>query len=184
MTARKTAIWTLTRIHNLTRKTTCRQLSQTKGLVSGGKCYIRAANRKNVEPYFNLVKDDVIDSSEHTITLDKHLILLKSDLAFKGNFPPGPKKTATNQPPIGHNLIVPSSLAGKRKQSPPKKTFGRDQTQLKRAFQGQIRLHSFLERRQTQQLHTIFRETPQILLIFKLKILRWNNRRRLRRYDK
>ena len=64
----------------------------TKRLVSGGKYFGRATNRKNGEPYFNPIKKDIIDSSEHSITLDNGHNLRKSDLAFKGKLLPGPKK--------------------------------------------------------------------------------------------
>ena len=38
--------------------------------VMGGNLYTKVSNRKNKDPYFNLVKKDFIDSSKHTITLD------------------------------------------------------------------------------------------------------------------
>ena len=101
-----------------------------KKLVSGGKYYRRAANRKNGEPYFNLVKEDVIDSSEHAISLDNGHVLQKSDLAYKAKLLPSPRKIVVNQSTIGHNPTIPSSLAGKRKLSTPKKIIGKDQTQL------------------------------------------------------
>ena len=101
-----------------------------KKLVSGGKYYRRPANTKNWEPYFNLVKEDVIGSSEHTILLDNGHVLEKSDLAYKGKLLPGPRKIVVNQSTIGHNLTIPSSLAGKGKLFTPKKTVGKDQTQL------------------------------------------------------
>ena len=53
-----------------------------KKLVFGGKYYRGAANIKNGEPYFILVKQDVIDSSEHTITLDNGHILRKSYISY------------------------------------------------------------------------------------------------------
>ena len=93
-----------------------------KKLVAGGKLYRRATNRKNEEPYFNLVKKDIIDSSDHTIPLDNDHNLRKSDLAIKGKLLPGPNKIVVNQPSIGHKSNFHSSLAGKRKLSPPKKT--------------------------------------------------------------
>ena len=99
-------------------------------LVSGRKYYRRAANRKNGETYFNLVKDDIIDSSELTITFDNGNILRKSDQAYKGKLLPGRRKIVVNQSPISHNLTIPLSLAGKRNPSPPKKTTGTDQFQL------------------------------------------------------
>ena len=89
--------------------------------VMGGNLYNKVSNRKNRDPYFNLVKNDIIDSSEHTVTLDNGHVLRKSDLAIKGKILPGPKKIIVNQTPIGHNLHTDSSLAGKRKLSPPKK---------------------------------------------------------------
>ena len=98
-------------------------------LVSGGKYYRTATTIKNRALYFNLVKEDIIDSSEHTITLDKGHILRKSDLAFKGKLLPGPRKIAVYQSPIGHNITLHSSLAGKRKLSPPKKTKVTDHSQ-------------------------------------------------------
>ena len=64
----------------------------SKKLVAGGKLYRRATNRKNGKPYFNLVKKDIIDSSDHTITLDNGHIWQKSDLAIKRKLLPGPKK--------------------------------------------------------------------------------------------
>ena len=87
----------------------------------GGNLYRKVSNRKNKDPYFNLVKKDIIDSSEHTITLDNGHVLCKSDLAIKGKILPGPKKLIVNQTPTGHKLHTHSSLAGKRKLSPPKK---------------------------------------------------------------
>ena len=89
--------------------------------VMGGNLYRKVSNRKNRDPYFNLVKKDIIDSPEHTVTLDNGHVLRKSDLAIKGKILPGPKKIIVNQTPIGHNLYTDSSLAGKRKLSPPKK---------------------------------------------------------------
>ena len=82
--------------------------------VTGGNLYRKASNRKNGDPYFNLVKKDIIDSSEHTVTLDNGHVLRKSDLAIKGKILPGPKKIIVNR------TILNSSLAGKRKLSPPK----------------------------------------------------------------
>ena len=87
----------------------------------GGNLYRKVSNRKNRDPYFNLVKKDIIDSSEHTITLDNGHVLRKSDLAIKGKILPGPRKIIVNQTPTGHKLDTHSSLAGKRKLSPPKK---------------------------------------------------------------
>ena len=89
--------------------------------VMGGNLYRKVSNTKNRDPYFNLVKKDIIDSSEHTVTLDNGLVLRKSDLAIKGKILPGPKKIIVNQTPTGHNIHTHSSLAGKRKFSPPKK---------------------------------------------------------------
>ena len=89
--------------------------------VMGGNLYRKVTNRKNWDPYFNLVKKDIIDSSEHTVTLDNGHVLRKSELAIKGNKLPGSKKIIVNQTPTGHNLHTHSSLAGKRKLSPPKK---------------------------------------------------------------
>ena len=89
--------------------------------VTGGNLYRKVSNRKNGDPYFNLVKKDIIDSSEHTITLDNGHVLRKSDLAIKGKILPGPKKILVNRTPTGHNTHIHSSLAGKRKLSPPKK---------------------------------------------------------------
>ena len=93
-----------------------------KKLVAGGKLYRRAINRKNGEPYFNLVKKDIIDFSYHTMTLNNGHILRKSDLAIKGKLLSGPKNIMVNQPPIRHKSHSHSSLAGKRKLSPSKKT--------------------------------------------------------------
>ena len=89
--------------------------------VMGGNLYRKESNRKNRDPYFILVKKDIIDSSEHTITLDNGHVLRKSDLAIKGKILPGPKKIIVNQTPTGHKPHTHSSLAGKRKLSPPKK---------------------------------------------------------------
>ena len=86
-----------------------------------GNLYRKVSNRKNRDPYFNLVKKDIIDSSEHTITLDNGHVLRKSDLAIKRKILPGPKKIIVNQTPTGHKLHTHSSLAGKMKLSPPKK---------------------------------------------------------------
>ena len=74
------------------------------------------------DPYCNLVKKDIIDSSEHTVTLDNGHILRKSDLAIKGKILPGPNKIIATQTPTGHKLHPHLSLAGKRKLSPPKKS--------------------------------------------------------------
>ena len=89
--------------------------------VMGGNFYRKVTNRKNRDPYFNLVKKDIIDSSEHTVTFDNGHVLRKSDLAIKGKILPGPKKKIVNQTPTGHYIHTHSSLAGKRKLSPPKK---------------------------------------------------------------
>ena len=58
----------------------------------GGNLYRKVFNRKNRDPYFNQVEKDIIDSSEHTITLDNGHVLRKSDLAIKRKILPGPKK--------------------------------------------------------------------------------------------
>ena len=89
--------------------------------VMGVSLYRKVSNRKNRDPYFNLVKKDIIDFSEHTITLDNGHVLRKSDLAIKVKILPGPKKIIVNQTPIGHKPHTHSSLVGKRKLSPPKK---------------------------------------------------------------
>ena len=89
--------------------------------VMGGNLYRKVSNRKKRDPYFNLVNKDIIESSEHTITLDNGQVLCKSDLAIKGKILPGPKKIIVNQTPTGHKLHTHSSLAGKRKLSLPKK---------------------------------------------------------------
>ena len=60
-------------------------LSKRKA-VMGGNLYRKVTNRKNRDPYFSLVKKDIIDSSEHTITLDNGHVLRKSDLAIKGKY--------------------------------------------------------------------------------------------------
>ena len=86
----------------------------------GGNLYRKVSNRKISDPYFNQVQKDIIDSSEHTITLDNGHVLRKSDLAIKVKILPGPKKIIVNQTPTGHKLHTLSSLAGKRKLSPPK----------------------------------------------------------------
>ena len=96
-------------------------LSKRKS-VMGGNLYRRVTYRKNRDPYFNLVKKDIIDSSEHTITLDNGHILRKSDLANKGKILLGHNKIVVTQTPTGHRLHSHSSLAGKRKLSPPKKS--------------------------------------------------------------
>ena len=95
-------------------------LSKRKAVMRGN-LYRKVSNRKNRDPYFNLVKRDIIDTSEHTITLDSGHVLRKSDLAIKGKILPGPKKIVVNQTPTGHKLHTHSNLAGKRKLSPPKK---------------------------------------------------------------
>ena len=81
--------------------------------VMGGNLYRKVSNGKNRDPYFNLVKKDIIDFSEHTITLDNGHILRKSDLAIKGKILPGPKKIIVNQTPTGLKPHTHSSLAGK-----------------------------------------------------------------------
>ena len=58
--------------------------------VMGGNLYRKVSNKR--KPYFNLVKKDIIDSSEHNITLDNGHVLRKSDLAIKGKILPGPRK--------------------------------------------------------------------------------------------
>ena len=63
-----------------------------KKAVMGGKLYRKVSNRKNRDPYFNLVKKDIIDSSEQTITLGNGQVLRKSDLTIKGKIRPGSKK--------------------------------------------------------------------------------------------
>ena len=83
----------------------------------GGNLYRGVSNRKNRDPYFNLVKKDIIDSSENTITLDNGHVLIKSDLAIKGKILPGPKKIIVNQTPTGHKPHTHSSLAGKKRNS-------------------------------------------------------------------
>ena len=82
-----------------------RSLNTSKNVDAGGKWYRRATNRKNGEPYFNLVKKDIIDSSDHTITLDNGHILRKSDLAFKGKLLPGPQKSWWTNHPSGTSYI-------------------------------------------------------------------------------
>ena len=99
---------------------TSEPLAKRKAVMESN-LYRKVSSRKNRDPYFNLVKKDIIDSSEHTITLDNGHILRKSDLAIKGKILPGPKKIIVHQTPTGHKLHTHSSLAGKRKLSPPKK---------------------------------------------------------------
>ena len=65
----------------------------SKKLVAGGKLYKKATNRKNEEPYFKLIKKDIIDSYDLIITLDNSQILQNSALAIKGKLLPGPKKS-------------------------------------------------------------------------------------------
>ena len=113
-----------------------RCLFTSNKVVAGGKLCRRATDRKNEELYFNLVKKDIIDSSDHTITLNNGHILRKSDLAFKGKLLPGPTKIRLNQPSIGHKLYVLSSLAGKRKLSPSKKMLSTGTTQLRQSTSG------------------------------------------------
>ena len=100
-------------------------------LASGGKYYRRPADRKNREPCSNLMKDDIIDSFDHPITLDNGHIQRKLDLTFQGKLLPGPNKIVMNHTPFGHKLTLSSSLAGIGKLSPPKKIIGRDQTHLR-----------------------------------------------------
>ena len=57
-------------------------------------------------------------------------------MAIKGKLLPGPKKISVNQPSIGHNSHVRSSLAGKSKLSPPKKTIVTDNLQLRQGTSG------------------------------------------------
>ena len=77
--------------------------------VMGGNLYRKVSNRKNRDPCFNMVRKDIIDSSEHAITLDNGHVLRKSDLAIKGKIFPGPKKIIVNQTPTGHKLHTHSS---------------------------------------------------------------------------
>ena len=58
----------------------------------GGNLYRKVSNRKNRDPYFNLVKKVIIDSSEHTVTLDNGHVSRKSDLAIKGKNTPWAQK--------------------------------------------------------------------------------------------
>ena len=71
----------------------------------GGNLYKKVSNWKNRDPCFNLVKRDIIDTSEHTITLDNVHVLRKSGLAIKGKILRGPKKIIVNQTPTGHKLL-------------------------------------------------------------------------------
>ena len=118
-------------VHNLSKVP-----RDTTKPVSGGKYYRRATNRKNWEPHFNLAKEDIIDSSEHTITLDSGHILRKTDLAFKGKLLPGPKKMVVNQSSIGQNTTLHSSLARKKKLSPLKKFMVTDHSELRQGSSG------------------------------------------------
>ena len=122
--------------HSTEGRKQSRSLNTTKKVVAGGKLYRRATNRKKWEPYFNLVKKDIIDSSDYTITLDNGHTLRNSDLAIKGKLLPGHTKIVVNQPSIVHKLHVHSSLAGKRKLSPPKMTLSTGTPQLRQGTSG------------------------------------------------
>ena len=91
-----------------------------KKLVAGGKLYRSATNKKNGEPYFNLVKKDIIDSSDQTITLENGHILRKSDLAIKRKLLPGLKNRG--EPTIHRAQVTPPlEFSRKEKAFSPKK---------------------------------------------------------------
>ena len=99
----------------------CRGSDTKKKLVAGGNLYRRATNRKNGEPYFNLVKKDISDSSDHTITLDNGEILRNSDLAIEGKLLPGPKNCG--EPTIHRaQVTLPFRFSRKEEAISPKKT--------------------------------------------------------------
>ena len=86
-------------------------LAKRKAVMGGN---LKVSNRKNRDPNFNLVKKDIIDSSEHTTTFDNGHVFRKSDLAIKRKILPGPKKITVNQTPTGHKPHTHSSLVGKK----------------------------------------------------------------------
>ena len=82
----------------------------------------------------------------------------KSDLAYRVKLLPGPEKIVLKRTPIGQNSTQPSSLAGKRKLSPPKKTFERDHTQLK---QGTVKTATTAGPHQATTEVVVIQESPQ-----------------------
>ena len=98
-----------------------RQSSQMK-LTTRGILFRKNNNRKNGDPYFNPVNEPIVDSSDHTVTLEIRHSSRKLDLAIKGKLFPGPPKIFVNPPPRGTYSVENTSLAGKSKIPPPKKT--------------------------------------------------------------
>ena len=109
-----------------------RQSSQMK-LTTQGILFRKFKNRKNGDPYFNPVNEPIVDSSDHTVTLENGHSLRKLHLAIKGKLFPGPPKILVNPPPRGMYSVTNTSLAGQRKITPPKKTT-REKSQKRMTF--------------------------------------------------
>ena len=84
-------------------------------MFSGGSFYRKNTNRKNGKPYFNPVKEALIDSSDHTVKLEKGHILRNSNLALKEKILSGPSKVLIKSTLMGSKINRLFSLAGKRK---------------------------------------------------------------------
>ena len=92
-------------------------------LTNRGNIFLKKkTNQKNGDQYFNPVKEAIVDSSDHTVTLEYEHILRKSDLAIKEKIRPGTSKILVNTRPEGTDSSCFPSLAGKSKSSPPKKS--------------------------------------------------------------
>ena len=109
-----------------------RQSSQMK-LTTRGILFRKFKNRKYGDPYFNPVNEPIVDSSDHTVTLENGHSLRTSHLAIKVKLFPGPPKILVNPPPRGTYSVTNTSLPGKRKIPPPKKTT-RANSQKRMAF--------------------------------------------------
>ena len=120
-------------------------------LTTGCNLFFRKnTNQKNEDPYFNPVKEAIVDSSDHTVTLENGHILSKSDLAVKKKILPGTSKILVNTQPEGTDSSCFPSLAGKSKLSPPKKSTRRSHrlTRIHRQ-----KSSSFRNPRRNRQVH-------------------------------
>ena len=78
---------------------------------TGGNLFRKNTNRTNGEPYFNPVKEAIVDSSDHTVTLENGLILRKSDQAIERKRLPSPSKILVNTHPNNNDSSCFPSLA-------------------------------------------------------------------------
>ena len=75
------------------------------------------------------MKKNVIDSSDHKITLENGHLSYKSILAYKEKLLPGPTKSLFKPTPMVRNFNQPLILARNRKLSLPKKVLVRTHLQ-------------------------------------------------------